>query len=46
MLAPFERPDGESPYAIHEDLQATMQGLVGIFRNEEDLRRALSEIDN
>jgi succinate dehydrogenase / fumarate reductase flavoprotein subunit len=45
MLAPFERPDGESPYAIHEDLQGTMQSLVGIFRNEEDLRRALSEIE-
>ena len=45
MLAPFERPDGESPYSIHEDLQGTMQGLVGIFRNEEDLQRALSEIE-
>ncbi|MGO4214252.1 FAD-binding protein, partial [Terriglobus sp. YAF25] len=45
MLAPFERLDGESPYAIHSDLQATMQSLVGIFRCEEDLRRALSEIE-
>jgi succinate dehydrogenase / fumarate reductase, flavoprotein subunit len=45
MLAPFERSDGESPYSIHEDLQGTMQGLVGIFRNEEDLQRALSEIE-
>jgi len=46
MLLPFERSSGESPYAIHDDLQGVMQSLVGIFRNEEDLRRALSEIEN
>jgi succinate dehydrogenase / fumarate reductase flavoprotein subunit len=45
MLAPFERADGESPYVIHHDLQETMQNLVGIFRNEEDLQRGLSEIE-
>jgi succinate dehydrogenase / fumarate reductase, flavoprotein subunit len=45
MLAPFERPEGDSPYAIHDDLQGTMQNLVGIFRDEQDLRRALSELD-
>jgi len=45
MLAPFERPDGESPYAIHHDLQETMQNLVGIFRSADDLKRGLSEID-
>jgi succinate dehydrogenase / fumarate reductase, flavoprotein subunit len=45
MLAPFERSDGDSPYAIHDDLQNAMQSLVGIFRDEEDLRRALSELD-
>ena len=45
LLAPFEWPDGDGPYAIHEDLQGTMQGLVGIFRDEEDLRQALSELD-
>jgi succinate dehydrogenase / fumarate reductase, flavoprotein subunit len=44
LLAPFERLDDDSPYAIHEDLQDVMQRLVGIFRNEEDLQRALSEI--
>src|ERR1700704_6844151 len=46
MLAPFERPEGDSPYAIHDDLQGTMQSLVGIFRDEQDLRRALSELDD
>jgi succinate dehydrogenase / fumarate reductase, flavoprotein subunit len=45
MLAPFERPDGDSPYVIHDDLQSAMQSLVGIFRDEEDLRRALSQLE-
>ncbi|MGH9773632.1 MAG: FAD-binding protein [Candidatus Acidiferrales bacterium] len=45
LLAPFERPDGESPYVIHHDLQGVMQSLVGIYRDEEDLLRALSEIE-
>jgi succinate dehydrogenase / fumarate reductase flavoprotein subunit len=45
MLAPFERPEGDSPYVIHDNLQTAMQNLVGIFRDEQDLRRALSELD-
>jgi len=45
MLAPFQRKEGESPYAIHRDLQETMQNLVGIFRNKEDLIRALDELE-
>ena len=44
-LAPFQQKNGESPYAIHRDLQASMQKLVGIFRNKEDLERSLGEID-
>jgi succinate dehydrogenase / fumarate reductase flavoprotein subunit len=44
LLEPFERPEGESPYDIHRDLQEKMQSLVGIFRVEEDLKRALEEI--
>jgi succinate dehydrogenase / fumarate reductase flavoprotein subunit len=44
LLAPFERHQGESPYAIHEALQTTMQGLVGIFRTEEDIQTALQHI--
>jgi succinate dehydrogenase / fumarate reductase flavoprotein subunit len=44
-LAPFERKVGESPYAIHRDLQETMQNLVGIFRDQEDLIRALEELE-
>jgi succinate dehydrogenase / fumarate reductase flavoprotein subunit len=45
MLAPFERTDGEFPYPIHHDLQETMGNLVGIFRNEDDLKKALGELD-
>ena len=44
MLAPFERPDGDSPYEIHRELQETMQDYVGIFRNEEDLKKGLAQI--
>ncbi len=44
-LLPFQRRDGENPYAIHRDLQEVMQNLVGIFRTREDLQRALEEIE-
>jgi len=44
-LAPFQQKGGQSPYAIHRDLQDSMQKLVGIFRNKEDLERSLGEID-
>jgi succinate dehydrogenase / fumarate reductase flavoprotein subunit len=42
--APFSRPEGEDPHRIVEELQDTMQTLVGIFRTEEDLTRALDRI--
>ena len=44
-LAPFQRQGGENPYAIHRDLQKTMQALVGIFRVREDMERALGELE-
>ena len=43
-LAPFQRSAGESPYAIHRDLQTTMQSLVGIYRTREDVQKALVEL--
>jgi succinate dehydrogenase / fumarate reductase flavoprotein subunit len=46
MLAPFDNSDGENPYTVHRDLQQVMQNLVGIFRTEEDLQKALSELAN
>jgi succinate dehydrogenase / fumarate reductase, flavoprotein subunit len=45
MLSPFERTAGEFPYEIHRDLQDFMQSLVGIFRTEEDLQKALGELE-
>jgi len=45
MLAPFDRGDGENPYAVHRDLQEVMQNLVGIFRVEEDVVKALGELE-
>ena len=39
LLAPFEGAGNENPYAIHADLQETMQALVGIIRIEGELRR-------
>jgi succinate dehydrogenase / fumarate reductase flavoprotein subunit len=44
MLVFFERPEGESPYAIQRDLEGTMHDLVGIFRNKEDLERGLEKL--
>jgi succinate dehydrogenase flavoprotein subunit len=43
-LASFQRSAGESPYAIHRDLQTTMQSLVGIYRTREDVQKALVEL--
>ena len=45
MLEPFERSGGESPYEVHRDLQKTMQAKVGIFRVEEDLQSAMSDLE-
>ena len=43
-LAPFERSNGENPYAIQKDLQETMQNLVGIVRTKTEMREALDRI--
>jgi succinate dehydrogenase / fumarate reductase flavoprotein subunit len=45
MLAPFEQGTGENPYTVHRDLQEMMQSLVGIYRVEDDLKKALVELD-
>ena len=41
----FGDGQAENPYAIHEELRAMMQSLVGIVRTDEDLRAALVKID-
>ncbi len=43
-LAPFDRAGGENPFTIQHDLQETMQNLVGIVRMEDEMARALEEI--
>jgi succinate dehydrogenase / fumarate reductase, flavoprotein subunit len=45
LLAPFSNTANESPYAVHRDLQEVMQNLVGIYRTEEDLKKALAELE-
>jgi succinate dehydrogenase / fumarate reductase flavoprotein subunit len=44
-VAPFEATGKDNPYTIHHDLQEVMQNLVGIFRTDADLRRALVELE-
>ena len=43
-LAAFDGKGSENPYTIHHDLTEVMQNLVGIFRTDEDLRKALVEL--
>jgi succinate dehydrogenase / fumarate reductase flavoprotein subunit len=43
-LAPFEQTGDENPYALHEELRATMQDNVGIVRLEDELRAALDKL--
>ncbi len=44
-LAPFEQESGENPYDIHNDLQETMQSLVGIIRTGTELEEAMGAIE-
>jgi succinate dehydrogenase / fumarate reductase flavoprotein subunit len=41
---PLAAAGGEDPYRLRDELQATMQSLVGIFRVKEDLDQALRRI--
>jgi succinate dehydrogenase / fumarate reductase flavoprotein subunit len=45
MEAPFEKPGDENPYAIHSELQDTMQELVGIIRRRDELEEALARLE-
>jgi succinate dehydrogenase / fumarate reductase flavoprotein subunit len=44
-LAPLERTGGENPYEVHTALQQTMNDLVGIIRQEEEIKAALAELE-
>jgi succinate dehydrogenase / fumarate reductase flavoprotein subunit len=44
-LAPFERgAKGENPYKVQQDLQDTMQELVGIVRTESEMQEAVKRL--
>jgi len=45
-LAPFERDGGENPYTLHQELQQTMNDLVGIIRKAEEMQEALDKLVN
>ena len=40
-LEPFEKQNGENPFALQAELQEMMQDLVGIVRTEDEMQRAL-----
>jgi succinate dehydrogenase / fumarate reductase flavoprotein subunit len=46
-LSPFEAESGgnENPYTIQQDLQQSMNDLVGIIRTADELTRSLAEIE-
>ena len=44
-LAPLTRTHGENPYTIQAELQEIMHNLVGIIRNEADMREALGRLE-
>ncbi|HEV8305180.1 MAG TPA: fumarate reductase/succinate dehydrogenase flavoprotein subunit [Gemmatimonadales bacterium] len=44
-LAPFERGNGENPFAVQAALQEVMQTQAGIVRDRGGLERALAELD-
>jgi succinate dehydrogenase / fumarate reductase flavoprotein subunit len=47
-LAPFEETTGgphENPYALHQELQQSMNDLVGIIRREEEMAEALARLE-
>jgi succinate dehydrogenase / fumarate reductase flavoprotein subunit len=45
-VEPFERSGGDNPYDVQRALQESMQELVGIVRNESEMRSALDKIGN
>jgi succinate dehydrogenase / fumarate reductase flavoprotein subunit len=47
-LAPFEGGPGnggENPYTLHQELQQTMNDLVGIIRHESEMLEALARLE-
>ena len=45
-LLPFSYAGGENPYAVHAELQQTMNDLVGIIRRADEIELALKRLDD
>src|SRR5206468_1653978 len=43
-VAPFSRDGGENPYTVHQELQQTMNDLVGIIRRADEITEALKRL--
>src|SRR3954470_17312498 len=43
-LAPFATDTGENPYTLHQELQQTMNDLVGIIRREGKIKEARTRL--
>ena len=43
-LLPFRTEDGENPYTVHQELQQTMNDLVGIIRKAPEVQQALDRL--
>ena len=44
LVAPLERTEGDNPYDVQKALQKCLDAKVGIFREEQELKRALEEL--
>jgi succinate dehydrogenase / fumarate reductase flavoprotein subunit len=45
VLAPFERPGGENPFAVQQTLQSVMQDHAGIARDANGLEAGIAAIE-
>ncbi|MGI9093588.1 MAG: fumarate reductase/succinate dehydrogenase flavoprotein subunit [Mycobacteriales bacterium] len=43
-VAPFGREGGDNPYSLHQELQQSMNDLVGLIRTAPEMREALSRL--
>jgi succinate dehydrogenase / fumarate reductase flavoprotein subunit len=46
MMAPFEASGEENPYTLQQELQDTMQNLVGIIRTGSELEEAIGKLQS
>lgn len=44
-LAPFNGNSDENPYAVHQELQQVMNDLVGIIRDGNEMREAITKLE-